>query len=506
MNRTRQGRLPAVALIVLTFTWVACQAPALAQRSAHGGSRGGSVSRGGSASHATSRSFSQGPSRGGSSSRGSSGIGGHSSPPTFRSAPSQATRSRGGSSSGKSLPSVHSNRDPISHSTRQALSATRTGSSRQGNSPSLNRNDIASRIDKLRAARVQAARQVAKTPPPSIADRKPPSNLHRGPNDHSSLTTRDKRTAHAGQDKKKSPPVTPYRSMFEPRRTSPGSAHGTPRYDQRRHDYTTYDHKRRHGNNPLHRPDIYHFGRYGYVYRGPGLRVYLGDLSVPWYGYGSTTYYERYYVPYYIPYEVPTPYVVEEVVEPAVTEPVVVEQAVPSSSTLIPTTDVAEEYQLAAERAFLDQRFEDAARAVNHALVEDSGNGKLHLFASQVFFALGDYESAAAAVQQAASLLDRSEWGHVVENYKQFYRGTTYVDQMDQLDEFLVKNPDAAYGYFLRGYHFLYLGHKEAASKDLAKAVQLESRDRLAAELLTIAGGQPPEVIPALPPTQESPQ
>ena len=277
------------------------------------------------------------------------------------------------------------------------------------------------------------------------------------------------------------------------------------------HGYTTYDRKPRYDDSPLRRPDIYHFGRYGYVYRGPGLRVYLGDLGVPWYGYGSTTYYERYYVPYYVPYAVPAPYVVEEVVEPtavepAVAEPVVAEQAVPSSSTLIPTTAVAEQYQFDAERAFLNQRFEDAARAVNHALVEDGQNGKLHLFASQVFFALGDYESAAAAVQQAASLLDRSEWGHVVENYKQFYRGTTYVDQMDQLDEFLVKNPDAAYGHFLRGYHFLYLGHKEAASKDLAKAVQLESRDRLAAGLLVIAGGQAPEVIPVLPPAQQSPE
>ncbi len=78
-----------------------------------------------------------------------------------------------------------------------------------------------------------------------------------------------------------------------------------------------------------------------------------------------------------------------------------------------------------------------------------------------------------------------------------------YVTQMATLDEYLVQNPKAAHVYFLRGYHFLFLGHKEAARDDLAKAVELESRDRLAGELLVMAGGTVPEPAAVQPPAPE---
>ena len=99
--------------------------------------------------------------------------------------------------------------------------------------------------------------------------------------------------------------------------------------------------------------------------------------------------------------------------------------------------------------------------------------------------------------------MDRSQWGFVVENYKKFYRGDDYVTQMAKLGEFIKENPDAAYAYFLRGYHYKYLGYDEAARKQLAKAVELENRDRLAAELLVMAGGKAPDAAPSLPPDEE---
>ena len=233
-------------------------------------------------------------------------------------------------------------------------------------------------------------------------------------------------------------------------------------------------------------PGRFYYGRYGYGYRGSSLSVYLGSPL-----YGSTTYYyEPYYysVPYYVPYAVPVPYAVET----AVAEPAPAAPLVSANGAVIPAAGDAAEYQGQAEEAFRERRYEDAARLSNHAIVDDSQNGKLHLFASQAFFALEDFVSAAAAVQQAAALLDRSEWGFVVENYQQFYQGDDYVDQMEKLNEAIAKEPDAAYAYFLRGYHFLFLGHEEAAQKDLLKAVELEPRDLLAAELLRMAGGEVP--------------
>jgi hypothetical protein len=273
-----------------------------------------------------------------------------------------------------------------------------------------------------------------------------------------------------------------------------GPPHGTPR-----HDYRLHGKLDRHSLYPGH----YYYGHHGYGYRGSSFSIYLGS---PLYSSNSYYYDEPYYgVPYYMPYAVPVPvpYVVEtdvvetDVVETDVVETDVVEPTAPVSVTVqngavIPAVGAAAEFQLQAEQAFQQQRYEDAARLSNHAIVEDSQNGKLHLFASQAFFALGDYPSAAAAVQQSASLLDSSEWGFVVENYQEFYRSDDYVTQMAELDKYIEENPKASYAYFLRGYHFLFLGHKEAAQDNLAKAVELESRDVLAAELLKMAGGQVP--------------
>jgi len=131
----------------------------------------------------------------------------------------------------------------------------------------------------------------------------------------------------------------------------------------------------------------------------------------------------------------------------------------------------------------------------NHALVEMPRDGKLLLFAAQTLFAVGDYRSAAAVIHQAASQLDPQQWGYVVENYKQFYRGRAFVDQMDRLNEYLTKNPDADYAHFLRGYQHGFLGNQKSALRDLNRTVELESRDQLAAQLITRFGGTPPAIL-----------
>ncbi|MFV1965646.1 MAG: tetratricopeptide repeat protein [Pirellulaceae bacterium] len=148
------------------------------------------------------------------------------------------------------------------------------------------------------------------------------------------------------------------------------------------------------------------------------------------------------------------------------------------------------DYQRGAEEAFLAGNYDQALRLGNHALVETPRNGKLHLFVSQILFAKENYEAATAAIHQAASLLETKDWGYVVENFRKYYRGKDYVTQVDQLTKFIDANPDAAYARFLRGYHFGYLGHKETARRELAKAVELEGRDKLAARLLEMFGGE----------------
>ena len=148
-------------------------------------------------------------------------------------------------------------------------------------------------------------------------------------------------------------------------------------------------------------------------------------------------------------------------------------------------------YRSQAEQAFRNSNYGEAVRLANHALVESPNDGKLMLLYAQGLFAVGDYQGAAGAIHRAASLLNPEDWGYVVENYAQYYQGNGFVDQMKRLESFLRSNPEAAYAHFLRGYQFGFLGHTDVAVRDLNRALELESRDQLAAELARRFGGTP---------------
>jgi len=147
------------------------------------------------------------------------------------------------------------------------------------------------------------------------------------------------------------------------------------------------------------------------------------------------------------------------------------------------------EYQRRAEAAFHMGRYDEAIRLASHALVEMPNHGRLLLFISQGLFAVGNYRAAAGAIHQAATVLSGDELGYVVKNYRNYYRGRDYVVQMDRLLAYAKEHPEAAYAHFLIGYQHGFLGHEVYARRELAKAAELEGRDRLAAELLKTFGG-----------------
>lgn len=224
-----------------------------------------------------------------------------------------------------------------------------------------------------------------------------------------------------------------------------------------------------------------HGGHHG---SGHGSFGHFGFYLSPWYagyGYSSDIY------PYYDGYDDD---------ETARAEPEYVAQPLsiptPRVAAKPLTTSEGLDYQRWAKDAFRASDFGRAARMANHALVEIPRDGKLLLFTSQTLFAVEDYRGAAVTVHQAAALLDADQWGYVVENWRQYYRGQAYVEQMDRLNEFIKNNPTAAHAYFVRGYQHGFLGHQERAIRDLTKAFELESRDQLAVQLIERFGGTPP--------------
>jgi tetratricopeptide (TPR) repeat protein len=270
----------------------------------------------------------------------------------------------------------------------------------------------------------------------------------------------------------------------------------------------------RHGGGHGHNHGGHHsFGisPYGlsYGYHEPGFSIRIG----PGYPYRSGYYYGG--APYYYPPNVYNYYDYGQ--PPAVyygqTQQSTnqVSRAATPAASVIATNGRAAVYQLGAEQAFRQGRYDNALRLASHAVVEDPDNGKLDLFLSQVLFALGRYHAAVDALRDALTKLDRSQWGYVVENYTRFYRGRDYVTQMEQLVQYSKANPDAAYAILLRGYHYLFLGHTEAARKVLAKAAELDSGDKLTQDLLGMAGGaavtgvDPHEEVLPEPPSTDGP-
>ena len=239
-------------------------------------------------------------------------------------------------------------------------------------------------------------------------------------------------------------------------------------------------------------------------YNGYGDLLYLGLSFLPWLdGHADYAYYgppASYYpglagYPYYQPYgyaesdlyDAPSAYAVES------------ERL--SEATYDRPTSGEVGYRSLAEEAFRSGQYEEAARLARHALIETPDDGGLHEFMGQVLFAVGDYRGAAVALHQMASLQQPEDWGEVVRNYTQYYRGRDYVEQMGRLTEYIKQHPEAAYAWFVRGYHYGFLGHQEAACGDLAKALELESRDRLAERLLVRFGGAvEPESTEEIPP------
>ena len=166
-------------------------------------------------------------------------------------------------------------------------------------------------------------------------------------------------------------------------------------------------------------------------------------------------------------------------------------------ATVIATLPVAAEYQRRAEEAFRTRRYRESLRFAEHALVDDSHNGKLHLFLSQALLAVGRYEAAAVALRRGMSLLDEPDWGFVVANYDRFYDDVEYAEQMERLVVFTEQNPNNAHALLVCGYHYTFLGYPAAARQQLTTALELEPHDQAAQRLLALLGESLPAPTPS---------
>lgn len=158
----------------------------------------------------------------------------------------------------------------------------------------------------------------------------------------------------------------------------------------------------------------------------------------------------------------------------------------PAAIENLVTAETAREYYEQSRSAFAQGDYRNAARHALHSMLEDPENGKLKLYVSQCQLANGDFEAAAAHLLDGLNQLPEAQWGLVVQNFRLFYKQNDYVSQFEQLVKYSQQDDSPALASALRAYHYFYLGHPEAASKQLQKALNKDARDPLAEKLTEI--------------------
>eukprot|EP00913_Durusdinium_trenchii_P023341 g21919.t1 len=134
-----------------------------------------------------------------------------------------------------------------------------------------------------------------------------------------------------------------------------------------------------------------------------------------------------------------------------------------------------------ADDSFRNGDFKTALSAVDKAAEAMPQNADIHQFRSLVLLALERYRESAAAAHAALVVGRGWNW----ETLRSFYpTKEAYTEHLRQLEAYRSADEQNPVGRFLLGYHYMMLGHSDAAGKELAAVVAIEPSDRLAAELL----------------------
>jgi len=210
----------------------------------------------------------------------------------------------------------------------------------------------------------------------------------------------------------------------------------------------------------------------------------------PWFWavpYANWLYPDTDYV-YLNPYVVETPsYIVES---PALdySQPI---PAPPQSLEVMPGADTsssppagqadAERYFGVARELFKRGDYRGAQEKVEQALASLPSDAVLHEFRALTLFAQRKYKEAASVVYAVLSSGPGWDWATMSELYAD---PQTYTAQLRDLERYQRDNPRAADGHFLLAYHYLVLGYKDQAVRQLETVVRLQPNDKLSAELL----------------------
>jgi len=226
----------------------------------------------------------------------------------------------------------------------------------------------------------------------------------------------------------------------------------------------------------------YYYG-HSYGYRPPGYAV---STAIGWGLIGwslGTLAYDSGYYNYYNPYPVRTQVVYRGGENFSYDQPisrVAVATAPDDDDKVADLTEKSESIIAESQTAFKAQNYLVALELADKAIAETPGDGALHEYRALVLFALGKYGDAAGVLNPVLASGPGWDWSTMVALYPS---QQVYTDQLQRLEDYTEKSPDAADTHFLLGYHYMVCGHLDLATPQFELATKLMPKDSVSRQL-----------------------
>lgn len=142
-----------------------------------------------------------------------------------------------------------------------------------------------------------------------------------------------------------------------------------------------------------------------------------------------------------------------------------------------------------ARQAFAGRDYQAALVFINGALALAPDDSTLHEVRALVLFALGEYQEAAAPLYAVLSVRPGWDWATM----RSFYATVPdYTRHLRELEVHQAENPSSAAASFVLAYHYLTMGHDQAAADQYRNVIANNENDYLSRSLLdTIVGNEP---------------
>lgn len=237
-----------------------------------------------------------------------------------------------------------------------------------------------------------------------------------------------------------------------------------------------------------------HWGSNWYVPLAVGATAWGVAAALPGWGYGYGYHYEN---PYYVApvgvtqpaYDYSQPIAINTYETPSAEGGAVEEQRAPQPPPAAYTTFDE------ARAAFKRGDYRRAAQLVERAIQSAPNDSVLHEFDALCWFAMKDYQRAAAILNSLLAVAPGMDWTTMSSLYPDV---DVYTQQLRALESHCTQKPDDAAARFVLAYHYLVAGHSDEAIASLKRVVALQPGDSVARRMLDA-------MVPAAQATSASP-